>query len=121
MREAAFFNKVLQKVSQLQKECGNAFLELMVDTIILKDSEGREIRTLYGFEYNLARSRHWDKQQQNYIFYDGFTDRHLTKLYNDIIKTIPEPASIHFVIDGMNDLDEAIHGNIDLEFNNIHE
>lgn len=121
MREAVFFKEIVQKINRLQEECGNAFLELMVDIIILKDSEGREIRTLYGYEYNLARSRHWDKEQKIYIFYDGFTDKHLTKLYNDIVKTTPEPASISFEIDGMNDLDEAIHGNIDLEFNNIHE
>jgi hypothetical protein len=121
MKESVFIKTLQNKVRQLRDECGDAFLELMIDTIELKDAQQREITTLYGFEYNLACSRHWDKEQNIHIFYDGFTDKHLSTLYRDICRSETRPAHIHISFDGMNDLDEAIHGNIDLEFDEFHE
>lgn len=120
MKESAFCKIILENIDRLQKEYGDTFLELLVDTIILKDIHDREIGIMYGFDYNLARSRHWDKEQKNYIFYDGFNERHLFRLFNDIQKRNPAPARITLLLDGMNDLDEAIHGQIDLELDNFH-
>jgi hypothetical protein len=93
----------------------------MVDTIILKDRNGLDLDTIYGFEYNLSRSRHWDKEQSVYIMYDGFTDSHLLKLYKALSRFEPRPSFLTVNIEGIDDLDEAIHGTIDMEFEDINE
>lgn len=121
MKPEKFTRMLLQKMDALQKESGDAFLELMVDTIILKDRKGQETGILYGFEYNLTRSRHWDKEQSIYILHDGFTDAHMMNLYKALCRFEPKPYMLTVNIEGIDDLDEAIHGTLEMEFDDIHE
>ncbi len=115
MKFKDFEEAIILPLDKLQKSFGEEFLELMVDTIILRDHENNVLQTLDGYEYNLSRSRHWDKEQKNYYMYDGFSDEHLTALYDDIMVKYPLSASITLKLEGMSDLDEPIHQQIDVE------
>jgi hypothetical protein len=115
MKLQQFKDAVLNTVNKLHSENGEEFLEIMVDTIVLRDQKNNEIRILYGLEYHLSRSRHWDKDEKNYILHDGFTDQHLQDLYEDIMDMVPPVAALTINIDGMNDLDEPISEQFDLE------
>ncbi|MBW6458159.1 MAG: hypothetical protein K0B52_03250 [FCB group bacterium] len=121
MKLQKFKEAVLRTIDKLHSESGDEFLELMIDTIIIRDQNNDQINTFYGLEYNLSRSRHWDKEEKNYILYDGFTDEHLKTLYQDIMTLHKQPAYVTIFIDGMNDLDEPIREQIDLELSNINE
>ncbi|MDZ7822037.1 MAG: hypothetical protein U5N26_09635 [Candidatus Marinimicrobia bacterium] len=88
-----------------------------------KYSTGTETRSgrRTDWKYNLSRSRHWDKQQNNYIFYDGFSHDHLLHFFNDLMELEPVPGRITLNVEGMNDLDEPIHNRIDLELDTTDE
>ncbi len=116
MKYSDFKNAILAHFNSLQDEGGEEFLELMVDTIDVFDTEGNKINTLFGWEYSLSRSRHWDKEQENHIMFDGFTDEHLTDLYDTLLDSEAEVEKIVMNVDGMNDLDEPIHKEIVVEF-----
>ena len=115
MKFDLFKKAILSPFDKLQNASGEEFLELMVYTIVLEDADSKELATLNGWEYNLSRSRHWDKEQENHIMYDGFTDEHLESLFSDIDELDLDPSRIVFNIDGMNDLDEPIHQQIIVE------
>ena len=119
MKFSKFKKAVLLPFDKLQYESGEEFLELMVDTIILEDASGTELAVLNGWEYNLSRSRHWDKEQENYIMYDGFSDQHFEDLLDDIEQMDVLPDRIAFNIEGMNDLDEPIHKQIIVELDDL--
>ncbi len=121
MKFSQFKEAVLSPFDKLQSESGEEFLELLVETIVLEDANAKELAILNGWEYNLSRSRHWDKEQENYIMYDGFSDDHLEELLVDIEDTKITPARIVLNIEGMNDLDEAIHHKIIVELNELDE
>jgi hypothetical protein len=121
MKLQKFKDAILRTIDKLHNASGDEFLELMLDTVIVRDKDNNEIRTLYGLEYNLSRSRHWDKEEKNYILYDGFTDEHLTTLYEDIMGLEKQAGKLSIFFDGMNDLDEPIREQLDLELSNIHE
>ncbi len=121
MKFSQFSKKVLSRINGLEEQIGDSFLELMVDTIEIFDRDGNPVRTTHGLEYNLSRSRHWDKQQHNYIFYDGFSHDHLLHFFNDLMELEPVPGHITLNIEGMNDLDEPIHNRIDLELDTTNE
>lgn len=116
MKYSDFKKVILAEFNLLQNESGEEFLELMVDTIDVYNSENEKIASLYGWEYNLSRSRHWDKEQKNNIMHDGFTQEHLTELYDDLIDLGENISKIVLSVDGMNDLDEPIHKEITLEY-----
>ncbi|RKY56761.1 MAG: hypothetical protein DRP93_00695 [Candidatus Neomarinimicrobiota bacterium] len=120
MKFIKFKEAILTPLEKIQNESGVEFLELMIDTIVLQDENKNEISVLNGWEYNLSRSRHWDKEQEFYIMYDGLNDEHLKKLYEGIIKEDENSIKhIIFTIEGMTDLDEPIHEQIVMEFNDI--
>ncbi|MCK4813941.1 MAG: hypothetical protein KAT14_08405 [Candidatus Marinimicrobia bacterium] len=121
MKFKDFEKAIVLPLDKLQEDLGEEFLELMVDTIILRNHENHVLQTLNGYEYNLSRSRHWDKEQENYYMHDGFSDEHLTELYDDIMIKYPLSASIILNLEGMNDLDEPIHQQIDVELDKINE
>jgi len=121
MKFSHFRQAVRRAVNALEEKIGDSFLEIMVDTIEIRDRSGGLVHALYGIEYNLSRSRHWDKEQEHYIFFDGFDDEHLNKLYDDVMDLEPAAAEIIMNIEGMNDLDEPIHDKIKVEMNSIHE
>jgi hypothetical protein len=115
MKFGQFKKAILSPFDKLQNESGEEFLELMVDTIVLEDADSNELAVMNGWEYNLSRSRHWDKEQENYIMYDGFSDEHLEELLEDIEAEDVDPARMILNIEGMNDLDEPIHKQIVVE------
>lgn len=121
MNFGLFKKAILSPYEKLQEASGEEFLELMVDTIVLEDADSNELGVLNGWEYNLSRSRHWDKEQVNYILYDGFTDEHLEDLLEDIEDLDLEPAKIVLNIEGMNDLDEPIHQQIVVELRELND
>ena len=121
MKFSKFRKAVLSPFDRLQNESGEEFLELMVDTIVLEDAGANEICTLNGWEYSLSRSRHWDKEQENYILFDGFSDEHLEELLEAIEDMEVTPARMILNIDGMNDLDEPIHEKIIVELNDLND
>ncbi|MEA2076798.1 MAG: hypothetical protein U9O95_02130 [Candidatus Marinimicrobia bacterium] len=121
MKFSKFKEAVLSPFDKLQSESGEEFLELMVETIVLEDDNAKELAVLNGWEYSLSRSRHWDKEQENYIMYDGFSDNHLEELLEDIEETEIIPARIVLNIEGMNDLEEAIHKKIIVELSKIND
>jgi hypothetical protein len=110
-----FKSAILSHFDKIQNESGEEFLELLVDTIVLQDEDENEIDTLNGWEYNLSRSRHWDKEEEIYIMYDGFSDEHLEEIFEDILDYEIEPVKIILNVDGMNDLDEPIHKQVTVE------
>jgi len=114
-----FKKAIIIPFDKLQEENGEEFLELIVDTIVLQDAKENEIKILNGWEYNLSRSRHWDKEQENYIMYDGFSDEHLEELFNDIMEKAANATRLILNIDGMTDLDEPIQTQIVVELNDI--
>lgn len=116
MTYADFKDAILAQFDSLQSESGEEFLELMVDTIDIYNKKNNKIASMFGWEYNLSRSRHWDKEQENHIMYDGFTEDHLTDLYNDILDFDDDITKIILSVDGMNDLDEPIHNEIVVEY-----
>ncbi|MCF7832318.1 MAG: hypothetical protein K9N05_01925 [Candidatus Marinimicrobia bacterium] len=116
-----FKKAILSPFDKLQIENGDEFLELMLDTIVLQDVNGNEITVLNGWEYNLSRSRHWDKEQENYIMYDGFNDKHLKELFEDIMKEEINATRLILNVDGMTDLDEPICKQIVVELNDIND
>lgn len=109
MNYSRFKKAVLAPFNKLQNESGEEFLELMVDTIVLYDEDDIELGSFYGWEYNLSRSRHWDKEENIHIMHDGFSDEHLETLYEEIMDMDITPVKMLMIIDGMNDLDEPIH------------
>ena len=115
MKYSLFKKAILSPFDELQNESGEEFLEIMVETIVLEDAGSNELAVLNGWEYNLSRSRHWDKEQENYIMYDGFSDEHLEELLEDIEDMDLDPVRIVLNIEGMNDLDEPIHKQIIVE------
>ena len=115
MKYSLFKKAILSPFNKLQSESGEEFLELMVESIVLEDENSNELAVLNGWEYNLSRSRHWDKEQENYIMYDGFSDEHLEELLEDIEEMDLYPAKILLNVEGMNDLDEPIHKQIIVE------
>lgn len=119
MKFSHFRKNILSSFDKLQDEGGEEFLELMVDTIVVEDEDSVELAVLNGWEYNLSRSRHWDKEQENYIMYDGLSDEHLEELFDDIQELDAEPARIKMNIEGMNDLDEPIHRQIIAELDKV--
>lgn len=121
MKFSQFQKAVLNHINALQEKIGDSFLELMVDTIQIFDMNGNEIKNAHGLEYNLSRSRHWDKKQNIYIFHDSFSDDHLMPLYEDITKLTPQAAKMTLHLEGMNDLDEPIHEQVNVEFENIND
>ncbi len=114
-----FKSAILSYFDKIQSESGEEFLELLVETIVLHDENENEIDTLNGWEYNLSRSRHWDKEQENYIMYDGFTDEHLKEVFEDMSDYEIEPAKLIMNIDGMNDLEEPIHKQLIVELKKL--
>lgn len=121
MKFSQFEKAILLPFNQLQKESGEEFLELMVDTIVLRDDGNRELCTLNGWMYSLSRSRHWDKGENIYIMYDGFTVDHLEALYKAVMALDPPVRTLELNVDGMNDLDEPIRRQIIVELNTIDE
>jgi len=121
MKFSKFRKAVLCPFDKLQNENGEEFLELMVETIVLEDAGANEICTLNGWEFSLSRSRHWDKEQENYILFDGFSDDHLEDLLETIEDLDVTPARMILNIDGMNDLDEPIHEKIIVELDNLND
>ena len=120
MKFMKFKKAIIAPLEKLQNESGTEFLELMIDTIVLQDENENEISVLNGWEYNLSRSRHWDKEQEFYIMYDGFSDEHLEELFEDIEEEDEDNIKrIILTIEGMTDLDEPIHEHIVVEFNDI--
>lgn len=119
MKFTQFKQAILSPFDKIQNESGEEFLELMVDTIVLQDANENEINILNGWEYNLSRSRHWDKEQENYIMYDGFNDEHLEELLEDIMEEELSSTRIILNIEGMTDLDEPIREQIVVELNHI--
>jgi len=117
MNYSQFKKAILAPFDKLQNEKGEEFLELMVDTIVLFDENGEEISSLYGWKYNLSRSRHWDREQENHIMHDGFNNEHLEELFEDIMDMERTPAKMLFIVDGMTDLDEPIHQEVEVELN----
>ena len=115
MKFSLFRKAILSPFEKLQNESGEEFLELMVETIVLEDADSNELEVLNGWEYSLSRSRHWDKEQDNYIMYDGFSDEHLEELLEDIEELDLDPVRIILNVEGMNDLDEPIHKQIIVE------
>ncbi len=121
MKFNQFRNAILAPFTDLQKESGEEFLELMVDTIVCQDENGNKLDVLYGWEFNLSRSRHWDKEEEIYIMYDGFTDEHLGDVFDILIDMDVPPASIVLTIEGMNDLEEPIHKQIKVELAQLND
>jgi hypothetical protein len=121
MKFINFKQAILSPFDELQNESGEEFLELMVDTIVLQDAEEKETATLNGWEYNLSRSRHWDKEQENYIMYDGFSDEHLQELFDDILEKAANSKRVTLNVEGMTDLDEPIQRQIIVELNDIND
>jgi len=121
MKFINFKQAILSPFDELQNESGEEFLELMVDTIVLHNAEEKEIAILNGWEYNLSRSRHWDKEQENYIMYDGFNDEHLEELFEDILEKVANSTRIILNVEGMTDLDEPIQKQIIVEINDIND
>ena len=119
MKFVNFKKAILAPFEKLQNESGEEFLELMVDTIVLQDENENEINILNGWEYNLSRSRHWDKEEEHYIMYDGLNDKHLEELYNDIMDEDINSTRLILNIDGMTDLDEPIQKQIVVELKDI--
>ena len=119
MKFMKFKKAIIAPFDKLQEENGEEFLELIVDTIVLQDAEQNEIKILNGWEYNLSRSRHWDKEEKIYIMYDGFNDEHLEELFEDIMEEEVSVSRIILNIDGMTDLDEPIQTQIVVELNDI--
>ena len=116
MKFTDFKNAILAPFDSLQSESGEEFLELMVDTIDVYGEKDEKLTSLFGWEYSLSRSRHWDKEQENHIMFDGFTDEHLADLYDTILDLETDIDKIVLNVDGMNDLDEPIHKEIIVEF-----
>jgi len=115
MKFSLFRKAILAPFDKLQTESGEEFLELMIETIVLEDADSNELEVLNGWEYNLSRSRHWDKEQENYIMYDGLSDEHLEELLEDIENLELYPVRLILNVEGMNDLDEPIHKQIIVE------
>ncbi|MFA6619034.1 MAG: hypothetical protein WCT23_08210 [Candidatus Neomarinimicrobiota bacterium] len=116
MKYSEFKKIILAEFDSLQNESGEEFLELMVDTIDVYNQDNQKITVFYGWEYNLSRSRHWDKEEKHYIMHDGFTQEHLTDLYDALVDLQEDISKIVLNVDGMNDLDEPIHKEIIVEY-----